>query len=74
MVKKRTIKNKSNRKVSLRQRPLPASFLLMGLFMFAASVIYTYGGQLSTQWGATLIIFSFILVAASLRSLNPINA
>ncbi len=55
----------------MRQRPLPASFLLAGLFGFAASLIYMSAGDLSPTWGMLLVIFSVILTAASLRSLEP---
>ena len=54
----------------LRKRPLPASFLLVGLFGFAASLIYLYGGTLSLKWGGLFLVFSIILITASLRSLG----
>ncbi len=55
---------------TIRKRPLPASFLLIGLFGFAASLIYLYSGTLSLKWGGLFLIFSSILIAASLRSLE----
>ena len=54
----------------LRKRPLPASFLLVGLFGFAFSLIYMSGGRLPLNWGGVLLLFSTILIAASLRSLG----
>ncbi|MBI4441435.1 hypothetical protein HY639_04665 [Candidatus Woesearchaeota archaeon] len=54
----------------LHRRPLPASFLLAGMLVFAWSLIYMNSGLLHLKWGMLFLVFSIILIAASLRSLQ----
>ena len=55
----------------LVRQPLPASFMLIGMFGFIISIVYTYSGKLSTEWGFLFILMSIIFFIASMRSIRP---
>ncbi len=52
-------------------RPLPVSFLLVGIFGTLIFGLWTYSGRVSKTWGITMVIFCLVLFIASLVSLEP---
>lgn len=63
---------KTKKRVSVfKRRPLPASFMLIGIFGLIVTAVYTVSGKVPLTWGFTFIVFFLIMFIAALVSLEP---
>ncbi|MEA3430114.1 MAG: hypothetical protein U9R08_02485 [Nanoarchaeota archaeon] len=68
----RTLKTFSRKKeLVFKRRPLPSSFMVVGMFGLIVTSVYTISARLSLTWGFTFIVFFLIIFLASLLSLEP---
>lgn len=67
---KRVVKKKI-KKYEFKRRPLPASFMIIGLFGLIVSAVYTVSARLSLTWGFMFMVFFLILFISALVSLEP---
>lgn len=64
-------KPKTEKKYVFKRRPLPASFMIVGLFGLIVSAVYTVSARIPVTWGFMFIVFFLIMFIAALVSLEP---
>ncbi|HII30245.1 TPA: hypothetical protein HA317_04260 [Candidatus Woesearchaeota archaeon] len=50
---------------------LPGSFMIIGMFGFVFSAVYTMSGRLTPTWGFTFCLTFLIMFIASVVSITP---
>ncbi len=64
-------KKKEGKKLCLKdQRPLPVGYIITGFLIAVAGFLFYASGRLELTWAVLAILFGFILIIASFKSLK----